>query len=199
MTPPVRKVCLGGSFNPVHYGHLLCARAAAEAVGAQKVVLIPTAVSPLKMQESDLAPASDRLEMCRLATAGIADFELDDREIRRGNASFTIDTARELKKSGWSEVTWLIGADLLPGLPKWHESDALLNEVRFVLMARPRWSVGGVDLPVKYAALLKNVVPVPQIDISASEIRRRLGAGLPIDFFTPPSVVRYIRDRGLYR
>src|SRR5208282_2668157 len=139
MAAAVRKVCLGGSFNPVHLGHLLCARAAAEAIGVQKVVLIPTAISPLKLREKDLAPSADRLEMCRLAIQGIPDFELDDREIRRGNTSFTIDTARELRQSGWPEVIWLIGADLLSGLPKWHEPDALLAEVRFVLMARPGW------------------------------------------------------------
>jgi nicotinate-nucleotide adenylyltransferase len=199
MSHPVRKVFLGGSFNPIHLGHLLCARAAAEAIGAQKVVLVPTAASPLKLRESDVAHASDRLEMCRLAIDGIPDFELDDREIRRGDTSFTIVTARELRQSGLAEVTWLIGADLLPSLPKWHEPDALLAEVRFILMARPGWSIDAAGLAPEYAELIKNAVRVPQIDISSSEIRRRVRAGLPIDFFAPPAVVRFIRDRGLYR
>src|SRR5580700_8333935 len=111
MAEAARKVCLGGSFNPIHHGHLLCARAAAEALGIKKVVLIPTAVSPLKIQDKSTAPAADRLE------------------IRRSGPSYTIDTARELRKAGWKEVIWLIGADLLAGLPKWHEPDALLKEV----------------------------------------------------------------------
>jgi nicotinate-nucleotide adenylyltransferase len=199
MAEAARKVCLGGSFNPIHHGHLLCARAAAEALGIKKVVLIPTAVSPLKIQDKSTAPAADRLEMNRLGIEVTPDFELDDREIRRSGPSYTIDTARELRKAGWKEVIWLIGADLLAGLPKWHEPDALLKEVRFVLMARPGWSFDATGLPPKFAALIQNVVEVPQIDIASTDIRRRVRAGLPIDFLTPPQVVRYIKERGLYR
>jgi nicotinate-nucleotide adenylyltransferase len=199
MAEPARKVCLGGSFNPIHHGHLLCARAAAEALGIKKVVLIPAAVSPHKIEDKSRAPAADRLEMCRLAIQGSPDFELDDREISRPGPSYTIDTVRQLRQAGWKEVIWLIGADLLSSLPKWHESDALLAEVRFVLMARPGWSFDVSALPPKFAALVQNVVEVPQIDIASTDIRRRVRLGLPIDFLTPPAVVRYIQDRGLYR
>jgi nicotinate-nucleotide adenylyltransferase len=192
------KLCLGGSFNPIHHGHLLCARAAAEAVGAGMVTLIPTGLAPHKLDAAP-APAADRLEMCRLAIEGQSDFELDDREIRRSGPSFTIQTVREFKEQGAKEVAWLIGADLVAGLPKWHEAEQLIQEVRFILMARPGWRFDWPSLPPAFQNLRQNVIGVPQIDISATEIRRRVQKGTPIDFLTPPAVCRYIAERKLYR
>ena len=95
------------------------------------VVIFPTGSPAHRAGQTDLAQAAHRLEMCRLAVAGIHGFEVDDRECRRPGPTYTIDTARELKKDGWTEVTWLIGADMLNTLPTWHEADALLQEVRF--------------------------------------------------------------------
>jgi nicotinate-nucleotide adenylyltransferase len=193
------KICLGGTFNPIHHGHLLCARAAAEAVGAKTVVIFPTGTPAHKSAHPDLATAQDRLQMCRLAVAGINGFEVDDRESRRSGPSYTIDTARQLKASGWDEVAWLIGADMLNSLPTWHEPDALLREVRFIIMARPGNEFAWATLPPAYQALRSNVVTVPQIDISSTQIRQRAGAGLPIDYFCPPAVCRYIADHRLYQ
>ena len=141
------KICFGGTFNPIHHGHLLCARAAAEAVGAKTVVIFPAGNPAHRAGQTDLAPPADRLEMCRLAVDGIDGFEVDDRECRRAGATYTIDTARELKKEGWSEVVWLIGADMLNTLPNWHEADALLREVRFIVMARPGTAFEWEKLP----------------------------------------------------
>ncbi len=151
------------------------------------------------MEDKSAAPAADRLEMCRLAIDQSPDFELDDREIRRSGPSFTIDSARQLRGEGATDVIWLIGADLFSGLPKWHEPDALLKEVRFVLMARPGWAFDPTSIPRKFAFLIQNIVEVPQIDIASTDIRRRVKAGLSIDFLTPPPVVRFIHQRGLYR
>lgn len=195
----MRRICLGGSFNPVHHGHLLCARAATESLGAQDVVLVVSRIAPHKQRQSDLASAADRLEMCRLAVADATGFEVDDREIRRGGPSYTIDTVRQLKQSGWDEVIWLIGADLLAGLPTWHQPQALLAEARVMLMARPGWSFDWSSLPPAFQVLRQQTVQVPQIDISATEIRRRVAAGQPIEYLTPPGVCRYIQDHGLYR
>lgn len=194
-----KKICFGGTFNPVHHGHLLCARAAAEAVGAGEIVLIPTGSPPHKPGQSDLAGSGDRLEMCRLAIAGIGGFAIDDRELRREGPSFTIDTARELRREGWGEVVWLIGSDMLNMLPRWHEPEGVLAEVRFLIMARPGAKLGWSALPAGFQKLQNNVVEVPQIDISATEIRRRVKAGLPIDFLTPAAVCRYIAEHRLYR
>ncbi len=198
------KVCFGGTFNPIHHGHLICARAAAEAVGAKTVVVFPAGSPAHKAGEEQIAPANDRLEMCRLAlsaragSAG-AGFELDDREIKRPGPTYTIDTATQLKREGWTEVRWIIGADMVNFLPRWHKTDQLLEEVRFIVMARPGWTFDWDRLPRAVQRLRENVVEVPQIDISATEIRRRVKAGLPIDYLCPPEVCRYIEERGLYR
>ena len=193
------KICFGGTFNPIHHGHLVCARAAAEAVGAKTVVVFPTGLPAHKPDEAGLASPRHRLEMCRLAIAGVGGFELDDREVRRSGTSYTLHTVRQLRQDGWSDVDWLIGADMLNTLPSWHQAEALLGEVRFIIMARPGTDFAWSTLPPAFQALRKNVVQVPQIDISATEIRRRVGAGLPIDYLCPPAVCRYIADHRLYQ
>ena len=193
------KICLGGSFNPIHHGHLVCARVAAEAVGAKTIVIFPAGVPPHKPAHPDLASSHDRLEMCRLAVAGIRGFEVDDRELRRTGPSYTIDTARQLRKEGWREVSWLIGADMLNILPTWHEAEALLREVRFIIMARPGFQFAWDSLPTPFQTLRDNVVSVPQFDISSTDIRSRVRTGLPIDFYCPPAVGRYIHDHRLYQ
>jgi nicotinate-nucleotide adenylyltransferase len=193
------KVCFGGTFNPIHHGHLICARAAAEAVGAKTVVVFPAGSPAHKAGEEQVAPANDRLEMCRLALSARTGFELDDREIKRSGPTYTIDTATQLKRQGWTEVRWIIGADMVNFLPRWHKTDQLLEVVRFIVMARPGWTFDWDRLPKAVQRLRENVVEVPQIDISATEIRRRVKAGLPIDYLCPPEICRYIEERGLYR
>jgi nicotinate-nucleotide adenylyltransferase len=196
----MRKLCFGGSFNPVHHGHLLCARAVAEAAGFERVVLIPSARPPHKPGDYALAPAEDRLEMCRLAAALQPElFEVSDVEVRRGGASYTIETVRALKQSGWGEVHWLIGADMLMDLPNWREPEALLREVQFVMMARPGWMMDWTRLPAAYRGLEQAVVAAPLIDISATEVRARVKCGESIHFLTPSTVVEFAVRRGLYR
>ena len=195
----MRKLCFGGSFNPIHHGHLICAQAAAAACGFEKVVLIPSAQGPHKPCQTDLADADHRVKMCQLVAAGDDSFEVDDLEVRRGAVSYTIDTARELRKRGWEQIHWLIGADMLAMLPQWHEAEALLREVRFVVMGRPGWSIDWSSLPAGLRVLERNVVPVPLIDISATEIRRRVCGGDSIAYLVPPAVQQYIQAHGLYR
>lgn len=193
----VRILYFGGSFNPIHHGHLICARSAAERGGFETVVLIPSRQPPHKPGITDLADASDRLEMCRRACA--TGFEVSDVELRRTGPSYTLDTARELSRTtGGGKIAWLIGADMLNFLPKWHRPTELLQEVHFVIMARPGWQFDWNNLPSDYRVLEQNVVQTPLIDISSTEIRRRIGRGLSIDYLTPPAVVEYIRSRKLY-
>ena len=194
----MRRICFGGSFNPVHHGHLICARAVAEAAGFDRVVLIPNALSPLKLTNETASPVH-RLAMCRLAVQGDETFEVDDVELARGGSSYTIDTAREICRRGWEEVHWLVGADMVNLLPKWHEPDALLREVAFVLMARPGHPIDWAGLPPNVQHLRDRVIEAPLIQISATEIRRRVSSGLPIDYLTPPAVCDYIAANGLYR
>lgn len=195
----MRRLCFGGSFNPVHHGHLICARAIAEAAGFDRVVLIPSARPPHKPESYQLASAEDRVEMCRLAAAlDRSLFEVSDIEIRRGGPSFTIETVRALKQAGWGEVHWLIGGDMLMQLPTWREPEALLREVKFVVMARPGWAIDWSALPPPYRILDRNVHPAPLIDISATQVRDRVAGGMPIQFLAPPPVVDYIAQRRLY-
>lgn len=189
----------GGSFNPIHHAHLICARAVAEARGFDRVVLVPTAHPPHKPATQDLAPAQDRLEMCRLAIVNTPFFEIDEIELNRLGPSFTIDTARELARRQGQNVHWLIGADMLLYLPHWHEAIELIREVHFVVMARPGWELDWQRLPVEFQFLQNHVVEAPRIDIGASDIRRRVAVGLPITYLTPPAVINHIHARGLYR
>jgi len=192
------RLVLGGTFDPIHYGHLRCARAAADALGIQTVVLIPNHVPPLKRLHPSPAPADERLGMCRLAISDLAGFEVDDRELRRTGPSYTIDTVRELKQAGWAQVPWLIGADQLPYLHKWHEPHALLSEALIYVTARPGFDIQWSTMSAEVKSLIGRVVLTPPVDISSTEIRRRVHEGVSIDGLTPPAVCRYIRERGLY-
>jgi len=189
----------GGSFNPVHHAHLICARAVAERAGFDRVMLVPSAVSPHKISDSAMASSVDRLEMCRLATANITGFGVSDIEMTMPTPSFTLQTVRELKRRGNSQIDWLIGGDMLIFLPQWRQPLDLLQEATLVVMARLGWSIDWSTLPADYRRLQGNVVESPQIDISSTDIRRRVAAGLSIDYLTPPAVCDYIRNRGLYR
>lgn len=192
------ELYFGGSFNPIHHGHLICSRAVAEARGFERVILMPTFLPPHKPGSADLAEARDRRKMCQLATSGSPLFEVSDVEIARGGPSYTLDTARQLAQTHGGKIHWLIGADMLLYLPKWHRPLELLAEVHFVIMARPGWSIDWQTLPSEYRHLKANVVEAPRIDISASDVRRRIAARQSIDYLTPPAVCRYIHDRSLY-
>ena len=193
-------LCFGGSFNPIHHGHLICARAVAEQAGFGQILLIPTGQPPHKPDVTQLAEAHHRLRMCRLATAGDSFFEVSDHEITGTGPSYTLYSARALKdQRGWSRVSWLIGADMVAILPQWHQPEALLREVDFVLMARPGWTFNWTLLPAEFQRLAERVVPAPLIDLSGTGIRRRVAQGLSVSYMTPTSVVDYIEANGLYR
>jgi len=195
----MRTLCFGGSFNPIHHGHLICSRAVAETAGFDKILLIPTPQPPHKPGLLDLAPAADRLAMCRAAIEVDPIFEVSGIEVGREGPSYTIDTVRQLRSSGWGEVHWLIGADMLMYLPMWHKAEQLVDEVNFVIMGRPGWQMDWTALPANFRHLKDHIVEAPLVQISASDIRKRVGAGLSIDYLTPRSVCEYIRQHGLYQ
>jgi nicotinate-nucleotide adenylyltransferase len=195
----MRKLCYGGSFNPIHHGHLICARSAAERAGFDHVVLIPTGQPPHKPNSANLAEPRHRVELCRQAVAGDPLFEVDEVELARSGPSYTIDTARKLAQRWGKRVSWLIGADMLQILPSWHEARTLIQEVDFVIMARPGRTLDFASLPPEFRRLEGSVVNTPLIEISATDIRERVRTGRPIEFLTPESVCRYIQNHGLYR
>ncbi len=137
--------------------------------------------------------------MCRLAVAGDPMFQVDDLETTRPPPSYTIDTVREFKRRGWTEVHWLIGADQVASLPQWHEADTLLAETKFVVMARPGWAFDWLSLPTPFRSLCEQVVSAPLIEISSTEIRRRVVNGRSIRYLTPDAVADRIRECGLYQ
>ena len=189
----------GGSFNPIHNGHLICARAVAESAGFEKVVLVPSAQPPHKPGATDLASPQDRATMCRIATAGDPLFAVDDLELTRTGPSYTIDSVAELKRRGETEVNWLIGADMLAILPQWHSPEELVRQANLILMARPGWSFDWDRLPQPFRHLEKNVVEAPLIDISATDIRRRIQEGRSIHYLVPEAVEQFIHEQNLYK
>jgi nicotinate-nucleotide adenylyltransferase len=162
-------------------------------------MLIPAGDPPHKADDAELAPASDRLAMCRLAVAGRDGFGVDDLEMQRIGPSYTIDTVRELRRRGFQRLGWLIGADWLPKLPTWHRWNELKQEVQFVIARRPGFEIDFDKLPADVQSLCDRVVEAPLIDISSTDIRQRVRLGQPISGLVHPEVERYIYDHRLYR
>lgn len=192
------RLYFGGSFNPIHNGHLRCAAAVARKADFEQVVLVPSATPPHKIRQNDLACPEDRLTMCRIAQVDCPLFEVDDLEVGRCGPSYTLDTVEELRKRGVSPVVWLIGADMLCILPQWHRAEELLQRAEFLIMRRPGFAIDWDTLPPVFRRLQANVIEAPLIDLSATEIRRRLARGEAIDGMLPPGVEHYIRAKGLY-
>ena len=183
----------GGSFDPVHLGHLLVAQAAVEELGLDRLFFIPAAQSPFK-PENQPAPMPARLQLLRLALAGRTNCEIDDQEIRRGGVSYTVDTLRDYaKKFPGAKLFYLIGADHAAKLDKWREPDELARLAEFVVIPRPGESV--VEFPKPFRGRILKGFP---IEISSSQIRTRVRAGLPVDHLVTPFVAEAIRNNRLY-
>jgi len=183
----------GGSFDPVHLGHLLVAQAACEEAGLERLYFIPAAESPFK-QGIALAPAAERLRLLRLALAGNANYELDDQEIQRGSVSYTIDTVRDYtKRFPAAQLHWLIGADNLELLGSWRAADELARTLEFLVIPRP-----GQPVAVFPAGFRGRTLKGFPLGVSSSQIRERVKAGLPVDHLLPPAVAEAVRNYHLY-
>jgi nicotinate-nucleotide adenylyltransferase len=199
----MRKLCFGGSFNPVHKAHLTCSAAAAGAAGFTHVTLIPSRDPPLKTASYELAPADHRLAMLQLAASerdprASTIFEVDDIELRPSGPRYTIDTVEALKQRGLDAVHWLIGADQLLNLPRWHRFEELMHAASFWVIARPGYVIDWGQVHPAARELSGRVVLAPAMDISATDIRRRVRAGEPIDDHVSPKVREYILTHRLY-
>jgi len=183
----------GGSFDPVHLGHLLVAQAAVEELDLDRLFFIPAAQSPFK-PESQPAPASARLQWLRLALAGKTNCEVDDQEIRRGGVSYTIETLRNfVKRFPKAQLFYLIGADNAAKLNEWREAGELAKLSEFVAIPRPGGAAANFPPPFR-GRMLKGF----PLGVSSSEIRARVKTGLPIDQLVPPPVTEAIRNSRLY-
>jgi nicotinate-nucleotide adenylyltransferase len=183
----------GGSFDPVHLGHLLVAQAAREELGLARLFFIPAAQSPFK-PDSQPTPAPERLRLLRLALAGKSWCEIDEQEIRRGGVSYTIDTVRDYAgRFPAARLCYLIGADHVPQLPKWRAAEELARLVEFVVIPRP----GQAEEPVPAPFRGRPLTGFP-LGVSSSQIRGRVKAGLPIEHLVPGLVAEAIRNNRLY-
>jgi nicotinate-nucleotide adenylyltransferase len=177
----------GGTFDPVHHAHLILAREAREMLVLEKIILVPAAISPGK--DSPVASAEMRLSMLRAAVENESGFMVDECELNRPPPSYTIDTVEEIRRrEADSEIYYLIGEDNLSGLASWHRFDRLQKMVRFVVLDRT-----GTQTSHPYQVVHR------RIDISATEIRKRIASGRSIRYLVPPAVEEIIRRSNLYR
>ncbi len=201
-----RIVLFGGSFNPIHLGHLIVSRCAAEALSVDRVILIPGASPPHK-GHALLAPAADRLELCRLAVHDDPLFEVSDWETRQAGPNYTLHTVEHFRdaRARGAKLYWLIGMDSLAELSSWYRVGALASLCTLVTVGRPGFrrpdysSLTGLMSTEQIQELEEHVLDTPLIDISASDIRARVRAGLSIRYLVPDAVRAAIEARGLYR
>lgn len=182
---------LGGTFDPIHIGHLIAASSVYEELNLDSVVFVP-AGDPWQKRDRELSTGQQRLEMVRLATGDDARFQVSDIEIVRSGPTYAIDTVRELKKlNPTDELFWIVGSDALSGIPSWHEWEAFVSEVTIVAVNR----VGQNDsVPFDFVS-----VEMPEVRISATELRDRFTNHADTQYLVPPKVSQYISDQGLYQ
>jgi len=191
--------CLGGSFNPIHNGHLHICEYAGKSLGCPRITLIPSAQPPHKMRQNDVVSPLHRLTMCRIAAANSQLIEVNDIEIQRQGPSYTYDTIMALKALGQKKIYWLLGADMLMDLPKWHKAAELVRIAHFFIIARPGVQLQWEQLPAQFQHLKDNLLPIPLIDISATRIRETIARNQPVDKLIPAGVASYIKENRLYR
>jgi nicotinate-nucleotide adenylyltransferase len=183
----------GGSFDPVHLGHLLVAQAAREELQLMRLFFIPAAQSPFK-PEREPTRSADRVRLLRLALAGKSWCEIDDQELNRGGVSYTIDTARDyVRRFPDAQLFYLIGADHVAKLPLWREAGDLARQVEFVVIPRP----GQAEVPFPAPFRGRTLAGFP-LGVSSSQIRARVKAGQPIDHLVPAAVAEALRNNPLY-
>ncbi|HZT23322.1 MAG TPA: nicotinate-nucleotide adenylyltransferase [Verrucomicrobiae bacterium] len=183
----------GGSFDPVHLGHLLAAQAAREELALDKLFFVPAAQSPFKT-ENRMTPVEIRLRLLRLALAGQSHCAVDDQEIRRGGVSYAVETVRDYaRRFPGATLFYLIGSDHVAKLNQWHQAGELARLTQFAVVPRP--GEGSVELPRPFRGIVVKGFPT---NISSSEIRARVRAGLPIEALVPPFVAEAVCAAKLY-
>jgi len=187
---------MGGSFDPVHLGHLIAAQDAVEQMSLEKVLFMPAARSPLKRAVENL-PGPKRAALVQTAIAGHASFEVSTLELDQGGTSFTIDTARTLREQfPQDRLFWIIGADQAEQIHDWRDIEALAALVEFIVLPRPGVEETDTSGP---AGLRLHHIESHAFDISSSEVRERIAGGKPVRLFLPAAVADAIESEGLYQ
>ena len=183
---------MGGTFDPIHIGHLVAASEVQSALNLDRIIFIP-AGQPWQKAQLEITPAEKRLEMVQLAISQDSRFESSDIEISRSGPTYAIDTVQQLKQENPdTEYFWIVGADALQGMPTWHNFAELQKLITIVAVNRNGVSSVIVDFPYTY-------VEMPEIHISATEIRSRVNQGRPINYLVPDEVADFIAKSRLYK
>jgi nicotinate-nucleotide adenylyltransferase len=186
---------MGGTFDPIHHGHLVAASEVAGLFGLDEVVFVPTG-QPWQKSEREVSPAEDRYLMTVIATASNPRFTVSRADIDRPGLTYTIDTLRDLaKERPGSELFFITGADALAQILSWKDSDELFELAHFVGVTRPGHLLDGDGLPADRVSLME----VPAMAISSTACRARVIAGQPVWYLVPDGVVQYIAKHHLYR
>jgi nicotinate-nucleotide adenylyltransferase len=196
----VRIGILGGTFNPPHLGHLICAQEAYLQLGLDRVTLIPARVPPHKPVE-DEPGAEHRLELCRLAIEGDERFDVSDIEVVRDGPSYTVDTLEELHSSApENELFLIVGGDIAAGLPGWYRPEQVLSLATLAVARRRGTSRAAVARALRSLAGGERArfFRMPRIGISSTMLRDRVRAGQPTKYYVPDPVERYIHQHRLY-
>jgi len=201
----IRIGIFGGSFDPIHIGHLLLAELCCESLELDQVRFLVANVSPFKT-ESLPAGNKDRVDMVKLAIGGNSKFQIDTREIDRGGISYTIDSVRAiLEEFRDAQLVLLMGADALVDVAKWREPEALFQLVTLSVIARggvgePNWEVlkPFVD-SARLEQMIRSKVIAPQIEISSYSLRQRISLGQSVRYQVPPSVEMYLKEHKIYQ
>lgn len=193
---------LGGTFDPVHLGHLILAQEALVHLALERVLLVP-AGGPWRKADRSVTPAVHRLAMVRLAVAQDPRLGVCTLEVDRGGPSYTADTLAQLRQEWGSavELFFIMGADALLDLPHWHQPQRIIALAHLAVAQRPGWpALSSDELEKLVPGLSAKVVfvPMPTIDVSASELRQRARRGLPLRYLVPPPVEDYIQRHRLY-
>jgi nicotinate-nucleotide adenylyltransferase len=196
----VRIGVFGGTFNPPHLAHLVCAQEALVQLRLEHVLLVPTSVPPHKVVGDDPGPGH-RLEMCRAAVAGDERLEACELEVARGGTSYTVDTLEELKRRAPdSELFLILGGDVAAGLPGWRDPERVLELATAALAARSGTAPAAVTSALQRVPGGERACAfeMPTIEVSSTMIRERVSAGQPIRYLVPDRVAAYITEHGLY-
>jgi len=183
---------IGGTFNPIHIGHLILAEEAREKLGLARVIFVPTYFPPHK-GNGDIAKADERYKMVKLAIKGNRNFKASDIEIRRAGLSYTIDTLRAFKQRyPRDELYFITGSDLLKYLTEWKDLDEIIKMVKLIVATRPGYPLDRIPSYI-------TTVAIRAVDVSAFEVRQAVREGRSFRYLVPEAVCKYISKKGLYR
>ena len=193
---------IGGTFDPIHYGHLAAAEEARVRVNLEKVLFSVAGLPPHKLDE-EVTPAEHRLAMVQLGIFSNPDFELSRVDVDRSGPSYTVDTISILQEQ-WgqgAEMFFILGLDSLVEVPTWHQPERLIQLCHLVAVARPGFEVDMRQLEDSVPGISSRVeiIGMPEVDISSSDLQRRVREGLPIRYQVPEEVERHIREHRLYQ